>query len=328
MTALLLLGALSALPARAERRYRVEIAGEHVGWAELAVDCGPGGCRARFESALRAPDGAGGEVLERRVEIEAAPTGEALRVRARQRGGRAEREVEYGPGPAPASLAETLLSEAAPGERRCIPTREEHTGRSGTACATREGEWLTGEVLGVEERFRARPGEPPDELWLPGQRVRFVADAGASLPPRPPRLFGTAVPADAGTPGARALRFCGRRLEPPPLPLPPGIPLTFPPGSTCRERTARWLAAAAGVGLGGRHVVGVAWDGSAFVWHEWAEVWAASRWVPVDPSFGQAPAEGPRFAVTRFEDKDPESLGRAGESVLACWGRSRVEGPR
>jgi hypothetical protein len=324
----LLLAALSALPARAERRYRVELAGEHVGFAELTISCAAGGCRARFQSALRPPAGAGDGLLERSVEIESAPTGEARRVRARQRGGRAEREVDDGPGPAPASLAETLLSAAAQGERRCIAVREEHTGRSGTACATREGEWLAGEVLGSKERFRARPGEPPDELELPEQRVRFVADAGAGLPARAPRLFGAAVAADPGGPGARGLRFCGRAPEPRPLPLPPGIPLAFPQGASCRERTARWLEVAARAGLEGRHVVGVAWDGSAFVWHEWAEVWAGARWVPVDPSFGQAPAEGPRFAVARFEDRDPQSLGRAGEKVLACWGAARVERER
>jgi hypothetical protein len=328
VTGLLLLAALSALPARAERRYRVEMAGEHVGFAELAIACAGGSCRVRFESALRAPAGTGGGVLERWVEIEAAPGGEARRVRARQRGGRAEREVEDGPGPAPASLAETLLSAAGPGERRCIAVREEHTGQSGTACATREGEWLAGEVLGAQERFRARPGEPPDEVDLPGQGIRFLADPRAGLPPRAPRLYGAEVPADPGAPRARGLRFCGRTPEPRPLPLPPGIPLVFPEGASCRERTARWLEVAARTGLAGRHVVGVAWDGSAFVWHEWAEVWADARWVPVDPSFGQAPAEGPRFAVARFGGGDRAAEGEAGEGVLACWGRSRVEAPR
>jgi transglutaminase-like putative cysteine protease len=73
--------------------------------------------------------------------------------------------------------------------------------------------------------------------------------------------------------------------------------------------------------------VGVAWDGSAFVWHEWAEVWAAGRWVAVDPSFGQAPVGGPRFAVARFEDGDRASEAEAGEKVLACWGAAQVETP-
>jgi hypothetical protein len=319
---------LASLPARAERRYRVEIAGEHVGWAELSIACGPEGCRARFESALRTPADAGGRVLERRVEIQASPGGEARRVRSWQRGGGGEREVDDGPGPAAASLAETLLSAAVPGERRCLTVREEHTGRTGPACATREGEWLAGEVLGARERFRARPGEPPDELELPEQRARFVADPDAALPPRPPRLFGAAVPGPAPGADLRGARFCGLEPEPRPLPLPPGIPLGFPDGPSCRERTALWLEAAARTGLEGRHVVGVAWDGSAFVWHEWGEVWAGGGWVPVDPSFGQAPAEGPRFAVARFREGDPASRAEAGERVLACWGAARIESRR
>jgi hypothetical protein len=325
MTALALALALAALPARAERRYRVEIGGEHVGYAELSIACGPEACRATWRSRLLAPADAGGRLTERRVEIEASPSGQTRRVHAVLRGGRGEREVDDGPGPAAASLAETLLSAASPGERRCIDVREEHTGRSGTACATREGEWLEGRVLGARERFRAEPGEPPDEVELPEQRARFLADAGAGLPARPPRLFGVAVAGPPGRPATRELRFCGQAPEPAPLPLPPGIPLAFPEGESCRERTARWLQVAARAGLAGRHAVGVAWDGRAFVWHEWAEVWAGGRWAPVDPSFGQAPAEGPRFAVARFRDGDPAAEAEAGEKVLACWGVARVE---
>lgn len=327
MIALLAL-ALAALPAHAERRYRVEIAGEAVGWAELSIACGPEACRARWRSALRAPADAGGAVLEKLVEIEASPSGETRRVRSVQTGGRGEREVEDGPGPAAASLAETLLSEAGPGERRCLAVREEHTGRSGAACATREGEWLAGEVLGARERFRAKPGEPPEELELPDQRARFAADAAAALPARAPRLFGAVVPAARGAAGSRALRFCGLPAEPPSPPAPPGLPPPEAEGASCREKTARWLAAAARAGLDGRHAVGVAWDGSAFVWHEWAEVWTEGRWVPVDPSFRQAPALGPRFAVARFEERDPAAQAAAGERILACWGAARVEAGR
>lgn len=313
-----------ALPARAERRYRVELGGEPVGFADLAIACGPERCSATWESALRAPAGAGGRVLRRRIAVEARRDGEALGVRAWQEDGRGEREVEDGPGPIPASLAETLLS-AAGAERLCLPVREEASGRTGLACARREGAWLEGEVLGVPERFRARPGEPPEEVRLPGQRTRFLADPRAGLPERAPRLFGAAVRGGGGPPGAAA-RFCGVAPEPPPPPAPPGIPLDFPEGKDCQEKTARWLARAGAAGLAGRHVVGVAWDGEAFVWHEWAEVRAGGRWTPVDPSFRQAPAAGPRFAVARFAAGDLAAEAEAGERVLACWAGGRVEG--
>ncbi|HEY7725045.1 MAG TPA: transglutaminase domain-containing protein [Anaeromyxobacteraceae bacterium] len=317
--------AFAALPAEAHRRYRVEIGGEHAGWAELAVACAAGRCRASWASALVAPAEAGGATLERRIELETAPSGEALRVRAWQKDERGEREVEVGAGPAPASLAETLLAALAPGERRCLEVREEASGRTGLACARREGEWLEGTVLGEPERFRAKAGEPPDEVLLPAQRTRFAAEAAAGLPRRPPRLFGAEVRAAPGAGASGAPSFCGRAAEPAPGPLPGGVPAAFPSGATCREATARYLAAARRAGLEGRHVVGVAWDGNGFVWHEWAEVRVGSEWAPVDPSFRQAPARGPRFAVARYPAGDEGGRQEAGRAVLACWGAARVE---
>jgi transglutaminase-like putative cysteine protease len=69
----------------------------------------------------------------------------------------------------------------------------------------------------------------------------------------------------------------------------------------------------------------VAWDGAAFVWHAWAEVRSAGTWVPVDPSFGQLPARGPRFTVGRFGPDDLRTRDEAGARILACWGTARVE---
>ena len=57
----------------------------------------------------------------------------------------------------------------------------------------------------------------------------------------------------------------------------------------------------------------------ALVWHEWAELLVRGRWIPVDPSFEQAPAEGPRFTIARFEDADAAGRAEAGRKVLACW---------
>lgn len=315
----------AALPTAAERRYRVEIAGQHVGWARLSVACRAARCTTLWHAALRAPADAGGELLERRIEIESGRDGAAARVRTELRGGRGARQVEEGAGPVPAALAELLLSAAAEGERRCLAVREEGTGRSGEACATRQGEWLSGEVLGAPERFRARAGELPEEVHLPGQRVRFAADEAADLPCRPPRLFGVAVQSGPGVRPGAARRFCGRAAEPPAPVAPPGLPSAAAEGKSCREKTARWLAAAAAGGRAGRHVVGVAWDGAAFVWHEWAEVRQGAGWVPVDPSFGQLPAEGPRFALARFAPGDLAGEVEAGAAILDCWGTARIE---
>jgi hypothetical protein len=316
------LGAPSAprLPAAAAARYRVELAGEHLGWATLSVRCERDACDAVWESRLRLPE-AGGATAGRRIVARVAPDGEAREVRLDLLAdGRPRRTRRGAPGPAPAVVAEILLSRAGEGERRCVRVRDEEDGRVGEACARRSGAWLEGEVLGEPIRFRAGDGEAPAEVVLPAQRARFVADPGAALPARPPRVFG----AKAGlTPGAR--RVCGRPSDPAPPQAPPELPRVRPAGASCRERSARYADEAARAGLRARYAVGIAFDGRAFVWHQWVEVQAGGAWIPVDPSFEQFPAAGPRFTLARFEEGDWASRAEAGRRLLACWGAGAGE---
>ncbi|HEY6099663.1 MAG TPA: transglutaminase-like domain-containing protein, partial [Anaeromyxobacter sp.] len=90
-------------------------------------------------------------------------------------------------------------------------------------------------------------------------------------------------------------------------------------------RAAAWVATARRAGIPARVALGVAWDGAAFVWHAWAEARAGGAWIPVDPSFGQAPARGPRFTLARHAPGDGAARAEAGRRILACWGRARVE---
>jgi hypothetical protein len=221
-----------------------------------------------------------------------------------------------GAGPPPAGVAELLLSFAAEGEERCITVREEETGEGGRACARRSGPWLEGRVLGEPTRFRAAPGTPAEEVIVPTQRARFVADPAAAVPAHAASLFGqpAGVPRDGPV-------WCGTLRDPAPPPAPPAVPRRFPEGASCREKTARYLAAAREAGLAGRHAVGLAWDGRALVWHEWAELSVGGAWIPVDPSFRQAPAEGPRFTLATWADGDAASRAAAGRKVLTCWSR-------
>jgi len=320
MTGAIVAALLAALPDEASQRYRWEIAQETVGLADLSVRCREAGCTVRWATSARAPEAGGGARVERRVLAETDGAGRLRWSRvgeAPRRGASGER--------AAASLAEVLLAEAAEGERRCVDVEDEETGERGSACAVRRAGWLEGTVLGTAVRFRCEPGGLPKEVVLPGQGSRFVADARAALPQRPPRLFGGEVPAPADAARETDLRFCGQPLEPAdPEPPPPDAPRAFPARGSCREKTASYLGSAAGRGIEGRHVVGVAFDGAAFVWHEWAELRLGGRWVAVDPSFRQVPALGPRFSVARFADGDAAARAEAGRRVLACWGRSRV----
>ena len=329
MTWLALALALSALPAEASRRYRWEIAGEPVGWASLSVRCGEGRCRVRFESASLRPEAAGGGATSRRLEAETDPDGLLLGASWTGEGTGGGQHRQASGERAAALLAEVLLAGADEGERRCLEVEDEVSGEAGTACATRRGQWLEGTVRGEPLRVRGAAGRLPEEVVLPGQGSRFAADSSAALPPRPPRLFGVRVAAPPGAEGDPALRFCGLQPEPAdPEPPPRRIPLEFVDATSCREAAARWLEAAAGRGLSGRHVLGVAFDGAGFVWHEWAEVRADGRWVAVDPAFRQAPALGLRFAVARYAPGDAAARAEAGRRVLACWGRARIERAR
>ncbi len=329
MSSLALVLALLALPADASRRYRWEIAGEPVGWASLSVRCAADRCRARFESASLRPEAAGGGATSRTLEAETDRDGMLLGASWSEEGIAGRRHREAGGERSAALLAEVLLALADQGERRCLDVEDETSGEAGTACATRRGEWLEGTVRGEPLRVRGAAGRLPEEVLLPSQGSRFVADSSAGLPLRPPRLFGVRVPAPPGAEGDSALRFCGLPPEPAdPEPPPGGLPGEFPAAASCREATARWLEMAAGRGLPGRHVVGVAFDGGGFVWHEWAEVRAGGRWVAVDPAFRQAPALGLRFAVARYAPGDLPARAEAGRRVLACWGRARIEPAR
>jgi hypothetical protein len=311
--------ALAALPDAAQRRYAVEIGGERVGVATLAVRCDRARCDAAFETAMRLPEAGGGGVSRRRVGVTTDREGTLLEVES---GGRRRPAT----GEAVASiLAEALLAGTPDGERRCVDVEDGESGRAGQACATRRGAWLEGEILGEPVRFRPGAGGLPDEVVLPAQGTRFLADAAAVVPQRAPETFGGAVPAPPGAEAERALRFCGQAPEPEdPAPPPPSLSRDFPERGNCQERAAAYLRDAAAAGLAGRLVVGVAWDGARFVWHEWVEVAAGRRWVSVDPSFRQIPAQAPRFAVARFTPGDESGRAEAGRKVLACWGKARV----
>ncbi len=318
MTALLLV-LLAVLPDAASRRYRVEIGGQAVGVATLSVRCERSACTGTFETEFRIPEAGGGGLARRTVKVSTDRAGTLLEVEA---GGRRRRAT----GDAVASIvAETLLAATPDGERRCLDVEDAETGRLGTACATRRGAWLDGEVLGDPVRFRSAPGGLPDEVVLPSQETRFVSDPGAKVPARAPAAFGSVVPSPPGAEQERSLAFCGLAPEPEdPAPPPAGLPRDFPERGNCQEVSAAYLRAARVDGLEGRLVVGVAWDGKRFVWHEWVEVAAARRWIAVDPSFRQLPAQAPRFAVARFAPGDEAGRAEAGRRVLACWGKARV----
>lgn len=320
MTALVAALLLAGLP-EGSARYRVELGGAPVGVAELAVRCGGDRCVAEWRAELRLPEAAGGGIRVRRVRVEVDREGRLAG------GSSVEEDGALRPGAAvvsavPATVAELVLAARARAGPGCVEVFDEASGAVGRACARREGAAVAIDVLGVAARLVPAPDGFPAELTIAAQGARYLRDGRASVPARPPpldvRVAGPADPAAART-------FCGTPVDAPSPAAPAGIPAPVAPGETCREKAAAWVAAAAARGLDARTAVGVAHDGRGFVWHTWAEVRAGGAWVPVDPSFGEAPARGPRFTLARFRAGDGEARDAAGRRILACWGRARVE---
>lgn len=324
LLALALAAREGALPTGAVR-WRAELGGVPVGVAELVVACTARSCTARWTSRLRLPLESGGGLSEAAVDVDVDRGGRfrggALRVR---RGG-ASRAAEGVVGAVPSALVEVALAAAPPppGAAACLDFFEEERPERRRACAWREGAGLAADVGGVPVRIVEGPEGLPAEIAV-GRRFRYVRDPGAEVPSAPPLLAGTRVPGPADPDGARS--FCGVPRDPAPA-APGGAPLPPPraEGESCRDRTAAWLAEARARGLEGRTAVGAAFDGTGFVWHAWAEVRVGSGWLPVDPSFGESPARGPRFTVARFAEGDAAAREAAGVRIMGCWGSAQVE---
>jgi hypothetical protein len=324
-SALLALALAAGLPAGTVR-LRAELAGAPVGVADLAVTCRGARCDVRYRARLRLPAESGGAVSDASVEVEVDRAGRyrggALRVR--QAG--TTRTPRAPAGAVPASLAELVLAAEAPadGGEICVGFFDEEQPELRRACARREaGGALAADEGGIPVRIVPGPDGFPAEVVVAG-RFRYVRDAAAVVPGAPPRLAGTRVPGPADPRAARS--FCGVPVDPAPGAAGAGaLPEPTAPGESCREKTAAWLALARRRGLEGRTAVGVAWDGQSFVWHAWAEVRSGGTWLPVDPSFGQRPAQGPRFTVARYAEGDAAARDAAGGKILACWGSGAVE---
>ncbi len=65
----------------------------------------------------------------------------------------------------------------------------------------------------------------------------------------------------------------------------------------CNEHTVLYVAMARALGLPARTSVGLVYASGAFYYHAWPEVWLG-RWVAVDPTFGQVPADASHIRFT------------------------------
>lgn len=74
----------------------------------------------------------------------------------------------------------------------------------------------------------------------------------------------------------------------------------------CNEHTALYTALARAAGIPARMAVGVVYLDGAFYYHAWPEIWLGQPgWAPVDPTFGEFPADAThiRLAIGGLKDQ-------------------------
>jgi transglutaminase-like putative cysteine protease len=73
--------------------------------------------------------------------------------------------------------------------------------------------------------------------------------------------------------------------------LPSAVQVLEKKRGDCNEHTVLYVAMARALGLPARTAVGLAHVRGRFFYHAWPEVWLLNRWVAMDPTFGQTPAD-------------------------------------
>lgn len=79
--------------------------------------------------------------------------------------------------------------------------------------------------------------------------------------------------------------------------IPDALTVLRSPVGDCNEHTQLYLALARTAGIPARAAAGLAYVNGRFFYHAWPEVWLG-RWVAVDPTFGQFPADAAHLRFT------------------------------
>lgn len=104
--------------------------------------------------------------------------------------------------------------------------------------------------------------------------------------------------------------------------LPNGLEVLRSGKGDCNEHTALFVSLARAAGIPARIAAGLVWSsrlGDSFYYHAWPEVrlGGPTEWVPVDPTFGQLPADATHLKVVNGDlDKQIEIMGLMGKIRL------------
>lgn len=87
----------------------------------------------------------------------------------------------------------------------------------------------------------------------------------------------------------------------------------------CQTHTRLYTALARAAGIPTRFVSGlVSLEGKGFLYHSWAESWLGGRWVAVDPTYNQVPADPTHLKF--FEGHTQDDMA----PIIAIIGKIRI----
>jgi transglutaminase-like putative cysteine protease len=187
-----------------------------------------------------------------------------------------------------------------------------------------DGQTVTGDIVELRDAGGLPPHRPPEPLD-PYLRPELFIESDA------PEVMEEARRAVAGVTGNRAraeklVRYVNDLLEKKPtVSLPSAREVLRTKVGDCNEHTVLYVAMARALGLPARIAVGLVYLRGAFYYHAWPEVYVAEtdgrgRWLPVDPTLNQFPADPTHVRLARGGlDKQAVILtviGRAKMSIL------------
>ena len=186
------------------------------------------------------------------------------------------------------------------------------------------GQTVTGDRVEIVDT-KTLPAERTAEPLEPYLRPEMFIESDA------PEIVAEARKAVAGVSGNRAqaerlVRYVNDLLEKKPtVSLPSALEVLRTRVGDCNEHTALYVAMARALDIPSRIAVGLVYLRGAFYYHAWPEVFVAEtdgsgRWMPVDPTLNQFPADPTHVRLARGGlDKQAivlQVMGRAKMAIL------------